>query len=132
MLIDANGRGVVFSFFPTVASAQTLIGIDAEMRFAALEPEEVKNVLNGNGKIINMVATDGAVTYECYDRTSEYTIESDAGKNMFGYAIELYNDPEKYNIAFRNCDHIAVKIFEKGGINIDKKIKPNNTYNQTT
>ena len=128
MLVDSSGYGTIFSFYPTLNGVGALVSNPAEMRLASLMPEKVNDVLSENGNPIKMVATDGAIVYEYYDRVHEFKISKENGKSMFGYSISLYNDPMTYNILLRNCDHIVVNVFESGGINIRKHLFPNNTF----
>ena len=132
MLINENGEGLVFSFYPTVESLPDCLSTEAEVRFSILTSEETENVLTGDGGIKNLIATDGRILDESYDRTKVYDIENWQGEKMYEYATGIYDNPGRYYLLFRNCDYIAEDIFEAGGINIDKHIKPNDTFENLT
>ena len=127
MLMNKDGYALVFSIY----SDEEGIPLDnaAEMRFSVLTPNQAKRVLEGDGYIFDMAASDGDVRTEVYDRFVTYDITNGQGYNMYYHAVNIYKDPGEYKVLSRQCDDIACEIFAKGNINIESKLWPNWTYN---
>ena len=68
---------------------------------------------------------------ESYDRFAYFDLPS-TGYNMYQAAIDIYDDPGTYFIVGRQCDDIACELLRLGGIDIDSKVTPNQTYKSLT
>ena len=128
MLVDKNGRGIIFSIF---SSGGNVLDTKAELRFSVLPKEKVDSFVNNNGmstKIRDMVATDSTIQEEKYNRFAYFDITGEDGIKMYDYAVELFDNPGDYLLFSRQCDDIVTEIFKQGGIEIDSKLRPNDTY----
>ena len=48
--------------------------------------------------------------------------------NMFSSGVQHALAKTNYHLINHNCDHVATSILASGGITMNKKILPNNTY----
>ena len=85
-------------------------------------------VLYGDGQITNMVASDGEIKTETYDRHLYYDITSGEGYNMYHKAVNIFDVPKHYMLVGRQCDNIATDILSEGGIDIDWNLIPNYSF----
>ena len=128
MLINKDDYAIVFSFYPQHEELPEAFLTFAEVRFAVLEPDEMNNVLYGDGKIPNMVASDGEIKEERYDRHLYYDITNGEGYNMYYKAVSIFDVPKHYMLVGRQCNDIATDILAEGGIDVDWNIIPNNSF----
>ena len=131
MLINKDNEGLVFSFYSTTPKFPNSLLTEAEVRFGVLNAEEVDDLLNAKNKTsLFLVASDNTVRVESYDRVKSYDLPS-TGYNMYNAAVNLYDYPGYYSLIARQCDNIAVELLKEGGIDIDRSLKPNRTYENT-
>ena len=128
MLMNKDGYATVFSFYPQSEEFKESFDTEAEMRFSVLTPEQAKRVLEGDGYIFGMSASDGGIKTEIYNRYLEFDISNGQGYNMYYKAINLYSNPGTYKLTERQCDDIACEILNNGGIDIDATGIPNISY----
>lgn len=61
----------------------------------------------------------------------EYEVTPEQGKTMFEQAVAITGLGFSYDLAYRNCDHIALSILGMGGIAVKKEILPNFSFTGT-
>lgn len=66
----------------------------------------------------------------CLSRVLEYEIAPEQGKAMFEQAVAIAGLNFSYDLAYRNCDHVALSILGIGGIEVDKNRFPNNSFDK--
>ena len=47
---------------------------------------------------------------------------------MFHYAADVFTNPGKYKLWEKQCDYIVSQILAAGGIEYEKKVFPNNSF----
>lgn len=133
LLMNASGQGFYFSY----SSANGYIDDIGEMRFSILSADEVNELKDRSGEIHESVTIYGDRRWEkgkdAYDRFVWYDVpDSVAGERMFRYAADVFSNPGHYNALMMNdgmqCDYIASQILSAGGIEYEKKLRPNNSY----
>ncbi len=128
MLINKDNEGLIFSFYSTSSNFIKSVRTQAEVRFGVLNSEEVNNLLYKNNKnVLFFTASDNSIVRETYDNFKTYNLNS-TGYNMYNAAVALYDCPSYYSLVSRHCDIIAVELLKEGGIDINRWVIPNWTY----
>ena len=96
------------------------------MRISVLSGSGLENFLNGS--TIFAASTSGKKRTESYDRVLEYEITPEQGIAMFEQAVAITGLGFSYDLAYRNCDHIALSILGIGGIKAEKEMLPNDSF----
>ena len=58
----------------------------------------------------------------------EYEVTPEQGKTMFEQAVAITGLGFSYDLAYRNCDHIALSILGMGNVDLWKTLVPNLSY----
>ena len=133
LLMNSSGQGFYFSY----SAANGQFDDIGEMRFSILSKEEVEEVKDRSGEIRESVTIYGDRRWEegkyAYDRFVWYDVpNSRAGQQMFQYAADVFSNPGHYNVILynggRQCDYLVQQILAAGGIEYEKKLKPNDSY----
>ena len=96
------------------------------MRISVLSGQGLENFLNGN--TVLSASTSGKKRTESYDRVLEYEITPEQGKAMFEQAVAITGLGFSYDLAYRNCDHIALSILGMGDVDLWKFQIPNDSF----
>lgn len=131
MLLNSSGEGLVFSYYPTSQESEwdLVFGVDGEMRIGVLTADQANNLMYGDGWTGQMVATDGHLENEQYERFAYYDISGGQVYNMYHKATEIFQNPGTYKLAGNQCDDITQQIFAAGEINYAVRSFPNWSYN---
>lgn len=121
---NENGQGILFSYYPEDTS--NIGNAPSEMRIGVYYASGSNNLLNGG--TVTAVSTKGKVVKESYDRNIAYNVSNTNGLKMVKEGINIAILNPIYDLTSHNCDHIAVQILAAGGVYLDKKTLPNNTY----
>lgn len=133
LLMNSSGQGFYFSY----SAANGYPDDIGEMRFSILNADEVNEVKDRSGEIYESVTIYGDRRWEkgkdAYDRFVWYDMpDSIAGERMFNYAVDVFSNPGHYNVLFKawgkQCDYVVSLILSAGGIEYEKKLLPNNSY----
>ena len=127
LMVNSEGKGILFSFYPQ--SQKFPDGVfysPSEMRISVLSGQGLDNFLNGS--TILTASTSGKKRTESYDRVLQYEITPEQGKAMFEQAVAITGLGFSYDLAYRNCDHIALSILGMGDVDLWKFQIPNNSF----
>ncbi len=129
LMVNSDGEGILFSFYPQSQKfPDGLFYSPSEMRISVLSGKGLENFLNGSAVL--SASTSGKKRAESYDRVMEYEVTPEQGKTMFEQAVAITGLGFSYDLAYRNCDHIALSILGMGGIAVEKKRFPNNSFEE--
>ena len=106
---------------------------DAE-RYGTDSPADgVNEIKDRSGEVKEAVTIYGDRRWEngeaAYDRFVWCDVpNTEAGKHMFQYAVDMFVNPGDYNLLGQQCDYVASKILSAGGIGYKNKLLPNSSY----
>ena len=133
LLLNPSGQGFYFSY----SSANGYPDDIGEMRFSILSADDVNELKDRSGIMNESVTIYGDRRWEkdrdAYDRFVWCDLPTmDDGKRMFQYAADIFSNPGHYNVLLYNdgqqCDYIVQQILSAGGIEYEKKVFPNNSF----
>jgi hypothetical protein len=121
MLIDKNGRGMFYSYYPEYEDQRAVKGVPGEMRYKELSPKDVAGLLFKDGMVTkpNVTTRNKKVPFEKYSRFLGMDVDPADGLKMFTKAQEITNNPGIYKFFTHNCTHVVGEILTAGGFKYD-------------
>jgi hypothetical protein len=117
LLIDKNGRGMFYSYYPEVVDKRLLKGVPGEMRYKELNSKQIVRLLFKDGIVRNPNVTtlNKKVSSEDYSRFIGMDVDPNNGLKMLNKAQEITANPGIYKFLNHNCTHVVGEILSAGG-----------------
>lgn len=128
LLVNSKGESLLFSYYPIDQTVPAVFSEHAELRIGVLDNAQTSDFLYGNGWTPRLIATDGDIEYEQYERFAEFSITNGQGYNMYAAAVKIAEDASTYMLVGHQCDNVAQGILEAGGVNYTVRFSPNLSY----
>ena len=121
LLIDKNGRGMFYSYYPEFKNLKAVEGVPGEMRYKDMSPKEVSRFLLKDGMILNPNVTtrNKTVSFEKYSRFIGMDVDSADGLKMYNMAQSITDNPGTYKFLTHNCTQVVGEILNAGGYKYD-------------
>jgi RHS repeat-associated protein len=123
MLRDINDRALLFSFNPD----EPLPYDTAEMRMDILPTFAYDSFLK-NGYLPVVIGSNGQTANESYSRMTTIDITTEQGKQMLVKGMSIFQYPEMYILAGKQCDNIASTIMTAGNKGYFVNVTPNLSF----
>ena len=121
---NKEGEGILLSYYPQ--SETKLFDSASEMRIRVLSKNHTQDCLNGLD--VYVVATDGGKEKENYTNNIKFSIDNREGIKILASAANVAHLKPNYHVVFHNCDTVATTLLSRGGIDVESKILPKETY----